>query len=119
MTAYDIARVCHEANKALCEGQGDLSQVDWIHCPQWQRDSAIDGEEFCLKNPNFPASANHGAWMKEKIADGWVWGSEKDPGKKEHPCIVPYHELPDGQRAKDHLFKAIVDSLRGFVENHV
>ena len=111
MTSAEIAKVCHEANKALCEALGDTSQVPWDEAPAWQCESAIDGVEFNLAHPDVPASASHDNWLKAKEADGWKFGAVKDAEKKEHPCFVPYEELPKEQQAKDHLFKAIVAAL--------
>jgi hypothetical protein len=106
-----IAEACHQANKALCTAFGDTSQPDWKDAPQWQRDSAIAGVAFCIENPAAPPSANHDAWMKDKLAGGWKHGAVKDPATKTHPCIVPYDGLPADQKAKDHVFKAIVGAL--------
>jgi len=106
-----IARVCHEANKAYCESIGDSSQKSWESAEQWQRDSAIKGVEFCLANQNAPASANHDSWLDEKRRTGWKYGPVKDAEKKEHPCFVPYDELPLEQKIKDYLFKNIVKSF--------
>jgi len=110
-----IARVCHEINKALCEALGDLSQVSWDESPQWQKDSAMVGVEFNLDNPDAPASASHDSWLAEKERDGWKYGEVKDPEKKEHPCFVPYEQLPREQQAKDHVFKAVVRSFSPLV----
>mgnify|MGYP001616754042 CR=1 FL=1 len=107
-----IARVCHQANKSLCEAFGDTSQVDWESAPQWQRDSAVAGVKFCIANPDAPPSANHESWMAEKVAAGWVHGTVKDADAKTHPCIVPYEELPPDQKAKDYVFKAIVGAMK-------
>lgn len=115
MTIESIARICHQANKALCESQGDNSQSDWEDAPQWQRDSAIAGVVFNFGNPDAPASASHESWLAQKEQEGWVYGPAKNPEAKEHPCMVPYEELPDSQKAKDHLFKGIVASLSAFV----
>lgn len=49
--------------------------------------------------------------MKEKVDAGWVFGEIKDADAKTHPCIVPYDELPEFQKKKDHLFIAIVKAL--------
>lgn len=106
-----IARVCHEANKAWCEANGDNSQKPWSEAEQWQRDSALKGVKFALANPAAPDSAQHDAWMADKIADGWRYGEVKDGTAKTHPCIVPFEKLPHHQQAKDKLFKAIVHSL--------
>ena len=107
-----IAKTCHEANRIWCQANSDDSQKHWAEAEQWQRDSAIKGVEFRLDNPNAPQSAQHDAWMKEKIAEGWVYGETKDSEKKTHPCLVTYDELPEFQKKKDALFCAIVDSLK-------
>lgn len=106
-----IAKVYHEANRAYCETIGDKSQKAWDDTDQWQRDSAISGVVFAIENPDAPASAQHDAWLSHKRNDGWIYGPEKDPVKKTHPCIVPYNELPIEQRRKDALFKAIVAAI--------
>lgn len=111
MTVEQIAKTCHEANKALCESLGDYSQVPWDYAPQWQKDSAVEGVKFNLANPEAPASASHDSWLAEKERTGWKFGPVKDSEKKEHPCFVPYEELPIEQQAKDHLFKSVVAAL--------
>ena len=108
-----IAYVCHQTNKAYCEMVGDGSQKSWDDAEVWQRESAIKGVEFAIANPDAPASAQHEAWLKDKAKNGWKYGPVKDAEKKEHPCCVPFGELPIEQRIKDHLFKAVV---RAFTE---
>lgn len=107
----EIARVCHEANRAWCIAQKDFSQQLWEHAEDWQRDSAIKGVRFAMDNPNAPDSAQHNAWMEDKIKNGWIYGEVKDAGLKTHPCIVPFEQLPEHQQAKDRLFRAIVKAL--------
>ncbi|WP_210185069.1 RyR domain-containing protein [Rhodopseudomonas pseudopalustris] len=106
-----IAEVCHEANRALCEAFGDHTQPAWADAPAWQRVSAIAGVQFCIANPSAPPSANHDSWLEEKRATGWRYGPAKDAKAKTHPCFVPYARLPPGQKAKDHVFKAIVAAM--------
>ena len=103
-----IARSCHEANRAFCEYNGDFSQVSWEDAPEWQRESAIMGVMFHLENPDADASASHDAWLAKKAADGWKYGPAKDETLKEHPCIVPFAELPAHQQFKDILFRTLV-----------
>jgi hypothetical protein len=107
----NIARVCHAANLAWCVINGDNSQKPWDEAEGWQRSSAVLGVKFALNNPDAPDSAQHDAWMRDKIADGWKYGEEKDAAAKTHPCIVPFDKLPAHQQAKDKLFKAIVAAL--------
>jgi hypothetical protein len=111
MNIEQIARVCHEVNRAYCAAIGDDTQVAWEDAPQWQRDSAIDGVQFTLERPYAPPSAAHENWLLVKYADGWKYGPVKNPDTKEHPCCVPYDELPLEQRTKDYLFQAVVRSF--------
>lgn len=111
MTHEDIARICHEANRALCITSGDMSQRQWDEAPLWQRESALAGVEFRDRNPHAPASATHDAWSEAKTRTGWVYGETKDEAAKTHPCLVPFDQLPPHQRAKDVMFGAICSAL--------
>lgn len=112
MNHEQIARVCHEVNRAYCQSLGDHSQPAWEEAPQWQKDSALLGVTLHSEN-NVGPEASHESWMAQKVADGWVFGELKDPEAKTHPCIVPFSELPPAQQAKDFIFRAVVHSLRG------
>jgi len=111
MRVEDIAKVAHEVNKAYCEAIGDDSQVKWNDAPDWQRVSAIKGVEFHQHNPSAGPEHSHESWLVEKAAAGWSYGEQKDVDKLEHPCFVPYEELPNEQKAKDYIFRQIVHSL--------
>jgi len=111
ITKERIAKVCHEVNRAYCAGIGDNSQVSWDDAPEWQRESAIKGVIYHLSNPDSQPCNSHNSWMAEKEASGWKYGAVKDADKKEHPCFLPYEQLPKEQQLKDALFIAVV---RGF-----
>jgi hypothetical protein len=112
MTTEDIAQVAHEINRSYCLAIGDNSQQSWEEAPDWQRSSAINGVNFHLENPEAPPSASHESWLKQKEEEGWKYGPVKNPETKEHPCYVPYDQLPVEQKAKDYLFKQVVHSLK-------
>lgn len=107
----DIARVCHEANRAYCVTLGDVSQTSWEFAPAWQKSSCIDGVNFVLKYPHAPNSASHENWLATKKKDGWSYGQVKDVAAKKHPCCVPYERLPEEQKRKDAIFRAVVLSM--------
>ena len=117
MELEEIAKVCHEVNKAYCEAMGDMSQPTWENAPQWQKDSALMGVRLHSYNPEAGAEASHVSWMKQKVDEGWVWGETKDPEKKTHPCIIPFDQLPKEQQAKDFIFQAVVHSLNSLPSN--
>lgn len=112
MNVEQIAQVAHEVNAAYCQALGDLSQAPWANAPEWQRQSARSGVRMHLQRPDASPSESHERWLKEKREAGWKWGPVKSPEKKEHPCFVPYDELPVEQRAKDFIFRAVVHALR-------
>lgn len=116
MLVADVARVCHEVIRAYSQGLKDFSQAPWEDAPQWQRDSAVNGVNFHLENPDASPSASHESWLKEKIDSGWKYGPVKNPDTKEHPCCVPYDQLPVEQRAKDYIFSSIVRELAAEIE---
>lgn len=109
--ATSIARVCHELNRAYCASIGDYSQESWEQAPDWQRESAIQGVCFHLDNPDADDAASHNNWLAAKEADGWVFGTAKDPEKKTHPCMVSFDQLPATQQVKDKLFRQTVHAL--------
>ncbi len=111
MNNEQIARVCHEVNRAYCQALGDMSQPAWEDAPQWQKDSALLGVKLHTEK-NVGPEASHESWMAQKVAEGWGYGPEKSPDAKTHHCIVPFAELPREQQAKDFIFRAVVHALR-------
>ncbi|MFE7233906.1 RyR domain-containing protein [Streptomyces sp. NPDC057596] len=112
----DIARVCHDANRAWQIATGDpVVSPQWDEAPEWQQVSAVDGVRKALGGAT--GEQLHQDWCDFKTSDGWVYGPVKDETAKTHPCLVPYSELPAEQRRKDALFAAIVAALTS-KENH-
>lgn len=103
-----IARTCHEVNRAYCAGLGDDSQVPWYEAPEEIKRSAINGVSYLLDHPDAGPQDSHRNWLAFKEAEGWKYGPVKDFDKKEHPCFVPYEDLPVEQRTKDALFHSVV-----------
>ena len=115
MKVEQIAQVAHEVNRAYCQAFNDNTQPPWSEAPEWQRTSAIKGVEFHIANPEAGPDHSHNEWLKEKAATGWKYGPLKNPDTKEHPCFVPYEELPEEQKAKDFLFRGVVHALAPYL----
>lgn len=110
-TTLSIAAVCHEVNRAYCQSLGDYTQPAWDDAPEWQKASAIAGVQFHLGNPDAGPAASHESWMAQKLADGWQYGTYKDPENKLHPCLKPFNELSAEQQAKDFIFRGVVHAI--------
>jgi hypothetical protein len=114
-TIESIARACHSANGSYSDMIGDGMQQPWAAVA----DSVMSGVKFRLANPLSTPADSHANWMIDKHVAGWTYGPVKDAEKKEHPCFVPYAELPASQRAKDHIFVAVVDGLKAQLRRDV
>jgi hypothetical protein len=45
----------------------------------------------------------HEIWAQKRMADGWIYGAARDDKAKLHPCLVPYEQLPESERAYDRV----------------
>jgi len=108
LTAEEIARITHEANRAYCSVLGDHTIPSWDAAPEWQRASAIAGVKSVLADPGKTPEQSHFEWMEFKLKAGWKHGPTKRPEALEHPCLVSWEQLPEEQKVKDRLFLAIV-----------
>lgn len=114
LTEQQIAQACHENNRAYCHTLGDYSQPAWGFLSKEMQETTINGVRFHLANPDVSPKLAHENWMKDKAANGWVYGPSKDIMKKQHPNMIPYNDLPKEERTKDLLFGALVSILKTF-----
>src|SRR5664279_876108 len=45
----------------------------------------------------------HERWLRRKVKTGWRYGDPRDDARRLHPCVRPWEELPEDERAKDRL----------------
>lgn len=43
----------------------------------------------------------HEVWAQSRIEQGWSYGSERNDVLKHHPCLIPYEQLPEVEKAYD------------------
>ena len=43
----------------------------------------------------------HEVWAKNRIEQGWNYGETRNDALKQHPCLVPYEELPEIEKMYD------------------
>lgn len=106
------ASVAHAANRQYCRSLGDFSQPEWGEAPFWQVESSRNGIRYAWLHPDAQPSDSHDSWLAEKERTGWKYGPVKSPEKKEHPCFVPYADLPEEQKIKDKIFLAIARVMK-------
>ena len=47
------------------------------------------------------AEAEHERWIRQKLDSGWRYGASTNKARKLHRYLVPWDELPPGERDKD------------------
>ena len=43
----------------------------------------------------------HDVWAQTRIEQGWSYGEKRDDQLREHPCLIPYEELPESEKLYD------------------
>jgi hypothetical protein len=55
----------------------------------------------------------HDIWACQRLQDGWKHGPKRDDAKKEHPCLVPYEDLPESEKQYDR--SAAMETLKAIL----
>lgn len=43
----------------------------------------------------------HEVWARTRLEQGWSYGEKRDDARKQHPCLVPYEDLPENEKTFD------------------
>ena len=43
----------------------------------------------------------HEVWAQSRMKEGWIYGEERNDILKTHPCLIPYEELSEVEKAYD------------------
>ena len=70
------------------------------------RPKPIDTEQVKLSEDmieltEYLAENTHEIWSSQRMSEGWTFGKERDDKKKQHPCLVPYDQLPEIEKDYD------------------
>ncbi|HEY1853852.1 MAG TPA: RyR domain-containing protein [Solirubrobacterales bacterium] len=65
----------------------------------------LGGPDNCERLPpeavEAMARAEHDRWRRDLEADGWSWGTRRDPIARLHPMLVGWTRLTEAEREKD------------------
>lgn len=55
----------------------------------------------------------HDVWAAQRISEGWTYGPQRNDAAKQHPCLVPYADLPESEKEYDRA--AALQTLKAIV----
>ncbi len=59
------------------------------------------------------ARNTHDVWARQRLSEGWRYGSTRDDERKEHPSLVPYEQLSESE--KDYDRNTAVETLKAII----
>ena len=63
--------------------------------------TAIELSHEILKLTEHLAENAHDIWAAQRLSEGWTYGPERNDQQKQHPCLIPYADLPDSEKQYD------------------
>jgi hypothetical protein len=69
-------------------------------------DDIVELTELLAKNA-------HDIWARQRMADGWRYGPERNDARKEHPSLLPYDELSESEKTYDR--NAVIETLKAII----
>jgi ryanodine receptor 2 len=72
-----------------------------VYVPQPIKTAHVQLPDFLEALTERLAENAHDLWAKQRLADGWTWGQERNDKDKKHPCLVAYAQLPESEKTYD------------------
>ena len=105
----ELPEEARERNRAAVDHLAvELARVGCRACP-----AALGPAHAAVLTPDeieTMAELEHKRWVDERLASGWALGP-RDDAACTHPSLVPWPELPDGEREKDREVVRAVPAL--------
>ena len=95
--------------RLVLDGQGE----NMTYTPKPIPSSHVELSREILDLTERLAENAHDIWAAQRLADGWVLGPTRDDRTKQHPCLVPYAELPDSEKQYDR--NAALQTLKAII----
>jgi len=55
----------------------------------------------------------HDVWALQRLGEGWTFGPARDDAAKKHPDLIPYADLPEGEKEYDR--KTAMETLKAII----
>lgn len=71
------------------------------YIPQPIDTSAVQLPEKLEELGELIAKNVHEVWAQSRMEEGWTYGKERNDELKQHPCLIPYEDLPEEEKTCD------------------
>ena len=75
--------------------------------------SSIKIPDDILERSELLARNAHENWSSLRLKDGWRYSPERSDARKEHPCLVPYDDLPESE--KHYYRQTMLETLKAIL----
>lgn len=55
----------------------------------------------------------HDVWARQRMAEGWSYGPQRNDAARQHPDLVPYQDLPESEKEYDR--NAAMETLKAII----
>lgn len=106
----ETARIIYEATRLEAEwSERPIVPEKWENRTNDFRKQFVDTVKRYMNADILPSPEEaHNSWMEAYIKMGWKYGEKHSVEEKTHPDLVPYNELPKGEKDKDAIFLTCV-----------
>lgn len=74
---------------------------DHNYIPKPMDTSGVTLSEELMELAELLAENTHDVWAKGRMDEGWTFGPVRNDSLKQHPCLIPYDELPESEKEYD------------------
>jgi len=78
-------------------------EKDTLYIPHPLETSMVEVPDCLLELSEELAKNTHEIWARQRFAEGWKYCAKRNDERKEHPCLVPYEELPENEKEYDRI----------------
>ncbi len=71
------------------------------YTPQPVDTTGVELPDELMELAELMAENVHEVWARTRMEQGWTYGPVRDDARKQHPCLVPYAELPEEEKVYD------------------